>query len=151
MWRHLFCKGSIYWPKNRKRNRLSFFNSDNGRTLRLCEARHEYKQKRPALFCALCGTIQEGQQYRGHRSTFSCELCCVRLCIRVWPGFRKRCWSLWHSARVIQPRSVQSSRTATVPLSEEQAAPHENNNGVVGEESVVNEGHTPLQKRRRRT
>ena len=52
---------------------------------------------------------------------------------------------------MIPPRSVQSSRTARVPLSEEQAAPHDNRNEVVADEFVVSEGHTTLQKRGRRT
>lgn len=96
----------------RKRNRMAFFNSRDGRTLRLSERAHEQKQTRPARFCAVCGTQRASGTYTPHRSTFQCKVCDVHLCVRMHAGLRKNCWDLWHSARDLEPRILRPTRVS---------------------------------------
>lgn len=59
----------------KKRNRLAFFNGSEGKRLRLSNRGHEQRQKRPPMFCALCGT---GTQSGDRPSKYSqvCLMCC---------------------------------------------------------------------------
>lgn len=95
---------------HRKKRRLLFFNSTDGVELRLSVTNHVPNQGRSAMYCALCGQNgnREGTGWRGHRTTYSCTLCSVPLCVRVYPGLRKSCWSLWHSQKELKPRQTPS-------------------------------------------
>lgn len=92
----------------RKRRRLEFFNSDRGVTLRLNVPGHTPRQGK-YQYCALCGQHRDlkgsnGKVWRGHRTTYSCQLCSVNLCVRVYSGLRKSCWSVWHSTKELSLR-----------------------------------------------
>lgn len=97
----------------RLRKRFAFFNSEDGRTLRLCVPRHEQQQQGKDLYCALCGGHKEG--WRGRKTTFKCSLCNVHLCVRTFAGLRKSCWDIWHTKREVQlRRTPPPNRTNTV-------------------------------------
>jgi hypothetical protein len=103
----------------RKRRRLDFFNDDDGKRLRLAKVPHLQNQTATPQYCALCGcnnthpgsqsadeSRDNARQYRGRRSTFKCSLCHVHLCVRTYPGLRKSCWDLFHSARMLTTRQT---------------------------------------------
>ena len=90
--------------KLRKRYRLPFFNSADGVKLRLLVAGHETRHSDSERYCALCGNSGKSTRWRGHRSSFHCPSCDVHLCVRLHQGFRKNCWTIWHSQRRLEPR-----------------------------------------------
>ena len=99
----------------RKKKRLWFFNGMDGIRLRTHVRGHEMRQQREHRYCALCGLTGASSNtgWRGHRSTFKCSHCDVHLCVRTYPGFRKSCWDVWHTAKKLTPRSTpQPSRSA---------------------------------------
>lgn len=119
--------------KHRKRNRLTFFNNEDGTKLRLGVNGHDLKQAKVS-WCALCGLNKES--YRGRRSTYTCSRCHVHLCVRTYAGLRKSCWGVWHTAKVLKAR-----RTPT-PVSPRSASPDrqtpvENIEGVRGTPNMV--------------
>lgn len=87
---------------NRKRNRIPFFNSSDGKRLRLMVCEHTPVVTTAAQWCALCGGMKKG--WRGHKSSYQCRSCTVNLCIRVAESVDTNCWSVWHTAQVIKPR-----------------------------------------------
>lgn len=100
----------------RKRNRLHFFNSDNGRKLRLGNFNHMPIMTNSDTYCALCGIKKGG--WRGHKTKLACEACHVHLCCRVPPKLNKTCWRIWHTDHTLVPRLLkrpvrQSSGAAT--------------------------------------
>ena len=81
---------------NRRSNRLIF-----SMLLTVCVLGYQFKgmsqnSSPKLLYCALCG--QNAGGWRGHRSSYKCNLCNVHLCMRVYRGLRKSFWSVWHSA-----------------------------------------------------
>lgn len=90
----------------RKRSRIQFFNSSDGKSLRLKAGNHEEKHQGKALYCCLCDNNHNSSNvlFRGHRSTYMCSLCNVHLCVRTYPGLRKSCWDMWHSCRELVPK-----------------------------------------------
>lgn len=90
---------------NRKRNRIPFFNSVEGKRLRLMVSDHTPLITHGSQWCALCGGMKKG--WRGHKSSYQCQSCTVNLCVRVADGTATNCWSLWHSSDVIEPRVLQ--------------------------------------------
>eukprot|EP00171_Calliarthron_tuberculosum_P018630 IDg18630t1 len=56
------------------------------------------------LHFLLCG--QNSGPGRGHRYSFSCQVCSVLICLRTYPGLRKNCWSLSHSSKILKLRST---------------------------------------------
>lgn len=95
--------------KKRKKKRMLFFNSEDGKRLRLFVRDHTLKQQVTQQYCALCGmhrTSGDSQVWRGHRTTYKCVQCDVHLCVRIYPGLRKSCTELWHSGTVLKPRST---------------------------------------------
>jgi len=95
---------------DRKNKRLVFFNAADGLLLRIAVQGHEPRQGK-ALYCALCG--QNPPPKRGHRSSYSCSLCGTTLCIRIHPGLRRSCWSLWHSNKELKLRVTPEIPTST--------------------------------------
>lgn len=96
----------------RQGKRLLFFNSADGVKLRL--GVRTYQQKHlpgVTVWCTLCGTSTSGQ--RMHRFAFKCASCDVHLCVRTYPGQRKSCWSLWHEAQRLTPRTGEDTTPAT--------------------------------------
>jgi hypothetical protein len=137
--------------RRRKRNRLEFFNTEDGRALRLSlTQRHEQLHESKPHWCVLCGQnfvtadrnptsmdagVDRGELHIGHRSSFKCTLCDVHLCVRVFTGSRKSCWNLWHSQRQVMPRlysrevkqreeQAESSFRISTPQSSAQELPH---------------------------
>lgn len=99
-------KRLISLAHGRKRNRLEFFNGTEGVVLRLSVRGHIPKQG-PLTWCALCGQNKDNDaKFRGHRSTYSCQLCSVFLCMRIYPGLRKSCWDVWHTKKELKPRKT---------------------------------------------
>ena len=112
--------------KSRKRKRLLFFNEEDGINLRIRSSPHRQKQVKEHLYCALCGInrkhssapethagpVQALPTFRGHRTSFKCDLCHVHLCIRIYPGLRKSCWELWHSKAQLEPRETPPPSTS---------------------------------------
>lgn len=94
----------ISMAANRKRKRLKIFNSDKGVKLRLSVSGH-VPTNSENHYCVLCGqnTGVQGKGWRGHRSSISCSICTVHLCVRVHTSLRKSCWSLWHSKKELSP------------------------------------------------
>ncbi|PXF43106.1 hypothetical protein BWQ96_07140 [Gracilariopsis chorda] len=95
--------------RTRKRRRLVFFNGPDGISLRLNVKNHILKQQKGQQYCALCGIrgITENEEgWRGHRTTYKCLQCDVYLCTRIYRGLRKSCSEVWHSLRVLKPRST---------------------------------------------
>jgi transposase-like protein len=92
----------------RKRKRIEFLTGSDGTALRLDVENHEQKQQKEQKYCALCGNhpTPERGEYRGRRSSFKCSRCDVHLCIRIYPGLRKSCLSVWHSSKDLQPRKT---------------------------------------------
>lgn len=90
--------------KRRRKKRLPFFNTDAGRAIRLLLDPHYPIQQSSPLYCALCG--QNPQGFRGHRSSFKCDVCDVHLCMRIYTGLEKSCWSLWHSCGQLEMRKT---------------------------------------------
>ena len=93
---------------------------------------HTQKQVRDHLYCSLCGINRKTQvsgvnnavtspttpSFRGHRSSFKCNLCHVHLCVRTYPGLRKSCWELWHSKVSLEARDTPAPKaTRTHPSS----------------------------------
>lgn len=64
--------------RDRKRNRVELFNSQEGRKIRLTLQPQLQKFKSKKKHCALCGPDKER-----HRSQFICTTCCVQFCIRL--------------------------------------------------------------------
>lgn len=100
----------------KRRNRLAFFNGEEGKRLRLSTSMNKNRKDH------LCSVLFVVSGDQGHRSTFKCASCSVHLCIRVYPGFRKSCWTIWHSARSLEPRifpsiSSSPSQEASAPRS----------------------------------
>lgn len=89
----------------RKRNRLHFFNSDNGRKLRLGNFNHMPIMTNSDTYCALCGIKKGG--WRGHKTKLACEACHVHLCCRVPPKLSKTCWRIWHTGHTLVPRLLK--------------------------------------------
>lgn len=89
----------------RKRNRLSFFNGDDGVRLRLSVVGHEQRQRKER-YCALCSSNKKG--LRGRRSTFKCSLCEVHLCVRTYADLGRNCWDTWHCLQVLEARKALS-------------------------------------------
>ncbi|PXF43292.1 hypothetical protein BWQ96_06931 [Gracilariopsis chorda] len=95
--------------RTRKRRRFVFFNGPDGISLRLNVKNHILKQQKGQQYCALCGVrgITENEEgWRGHRTTYKCLQCDVYLCTRIYRGLRKSCSKVWHSLRVLKPRST---------------------------------------------
>jgi hypothetical protein len=90
--------------RSRKRYRIPFFNTEDGIKLRLVVAGHETKHIESERHCALCGNNSTTGGWRGHRSSFLCSTCNVHLCVRLHQGFRKNCWTIWHTHRRIELR-----------------------------------------------
>jgi hypothetical protein len=90
--------------RSRKRYRIPFFNTEDGIKLRLVVAGHETKHIESERHCALCGNNSTTGGRRGHRSSFLCSTCNVHLCVRLHQGFRKNCWTIWHTHRRIELR-----------------------------------------------
>lgn len=70
-----------------KRHRLQFFNYADRPTLRIEVAEHTPEQKHYA-YCASCGQNKEvggpnGNIRKGHRTTYSCQLFPVPLCVEL--------------------------------------------------------------------
>lgn len=86
---------------------MKFYNSTDGVAIRLSIRGHLPQQGLGLLYCALCGQHRTG--FRGHKSSYSCSVCCVPLCIRTHTGLRKSCWGMWHSAKVVTLRSTPPS------------------------------------------
>ena len=68
----------------RKGKRLFFFNSDRGKILRL-KVKDHVPKKCGEKYCVLCGNVTKKENetldmWRGHRSSYSCQKCCVNLC-----------------------------------------------------------------------
>jgi hypothetical protein len=81
--------------KNTKRRRLSFFNTQDGKRLRLDVPQHEQIQQQKSQWCALCSINRaDNTAWRGHRSKYRCSICDVHLFLRTYTGFRKNCWCL---------------------------------------------------------
>jgi YqaJ-like viral recombinase domain len=97
----------------KKRYRLSFFNSADGIKLRFSVTGHDTRQADYERYCALCGSSGNTKGWRGHRSSFQCPCCDVHLCIRLHPGFRKNCWTIWHTQRRLEHRVTTSTRSDT--------------------------------------
>ena len=95
-----------------KKKRISFFNSQEGSILRLEVRGHEQRQQSRERYCALRGNNTGG--WRGHKSTFQCSHCDFHLCVRVYPGFRKKCWDVCHSVQFLKRR--ECSRPAPMVL-----------------------------------
>jgi hypothetical protein len=83
--------------KSKTRYRLSFFNSADGINLRLWVLGHETRHADCERHCALCGNCSNSTRWRGNRSSFHCQQCDVHLSVRLHLGFRKNCWTIWHS------------------------------------------------------
>lgn len=77
--------------------------------LRLNVYSHVPKQ-RDYHYCVLCGQHKKrndiSNSWRGHRTTFSCNLCHVPLCVRKYSGLRKSCWEIWHSVQELRVRDT---------------------------------------------
>ena len=106
----------------RKKKRLWFFNGPDGSKLRVSVRGHEVRQQREHRYCALCGGNGSDTGWRGHRSTFKCSHCDVHLCIRTYPGLRKSCWDVWHTARKLTPRSTPRPSRSSDILPEQQSS-----------------------------
>lgn len=106
----------------RKHNRLQFFNSPDGTTLRINVTGHAPRQG-AYRYCALCGqnTGEDGKGWRGHRSIYSCSICSVSLCIKIHKGLLKSCWDLWHSNKKLRVRETPKI-TKLVTAGDEQQA-----------------------------
>lgn len=103
--------------KARKRNRIPFFNSADGRRLRLSCMHHTPTVGRPA-WCALCGwKRQDSNSWRGHKTQIGCDLCDVHLCIQIYPGTHISCWRIWHSTQRIAKRELERTQltSASIP------------------------------------
>ena len=87
--------------KARRRNRLTFYNSTDGRKLRLNVKNHTPVQKTGVNRCSLCGQNWTG--YRRHQTSYVCSICPVRLCVRTYAGLRKSCFSVCDSSKVVEP------------------------------------------------
>lgn len=83
-------------------------------------------------YCTLCG--QHRGKNRGHRTTYSCLLCGVPLCMRTYPGLRKSCWAIWHSAKVLQPRSTPAVSVSNAECGEGSTEQRGRNASDVGED-----------------
>lgn len=91
--------------KGRKRKRLFFFNSEDGKRLRLAVQGHSPRQGH-VHYCALCGQNTGAGSWRGHQTTYQCSHCATYLCVRKYQGFRKSCWDLWHSNKLLSLRNL---------------------------------------------
>jgi hypothetical protein len=98
--------------KQRKRNLFELFNTEDGLNLRLRVSAHEKTQLRETKYCALCvnNSRPEGNEFRGHRSSFKCSKCDVHMCVRVYAGLFKSYWSLWHTTRDLEARDTPRPR-----------------------------------------
>jgi hypothetical protein len=90
--------------KLRKRYRMPFFKSADGVKLRLSLPGHDTRHADTERYCALCGNSGNTVGWRGHRSSFHCPSCDVHLRVRLHQGFRKNCWTIWHSQRRLERR-----------------------------------------------
>jgi hypothetical protein len=95
----------------RKRKQIEFFNTESGRSLRLCSSTHEQRHSEKAQWCAICG--KQNSDSVGHRSKFWCTVCTVHLCVRTYSGTHRSCWSMWHSQRAIKLRDSQRNQLRT--------------------------------------
>jgi hypothetical protein len=90
----------------RKRYRIPFFNSEDGVKLRLLVTGHDTRHVDSERHCALCGNNSATNGWRGHRTSFKCSICDVHLCVRLHQGYRKNCWTIWHSQRRLELRTT---------------------------------------------
>jgi hypothetical protein len=98
--------------RSRKRYRIPFFNTEDGVKLRLTIYGHETKHMGSKQHCALCGNNSATAGWRGHRSSFQCSMCSVHLCVRLHHGFRKNCWTIWHTQRRLELRVTAAPSTS---------------------------------------
>lgn len=143
----------IVLAAGRKRRRILFFNSDKGVKLRLSVTGH-IPTKNAHLYCVLCGqnTGSDGKGWRGHRTNIKCNICSVNLCIQIYAGLRKSCWSLWHSSKELAHRNTPQSLKGTegtqdTSKSPEQAGSDDEYDDLVDAEMEVEVAHTPTPTR----
>lgn len=109
--------------KARKRNRLSFFNTDRMRTLRLSANGHFPEELKTMQWCVLCGGKKDG--YRGKKASYRCAACAKPLCTRTpykkRGGREKSCWVIWHSTHPLKIRTYNHplARTSYLDASDE--------------------------------
>lgn len=75
-------------------NKISFFNSPDGRKIRLQLQPHPQRHTHQHKHCALCGS-----GVKRHRGKFMCISCGVHLCVRVSKDKRRSCWSKWQAKK----------------------------------------------------
>lgn len=80
---------------------VPFFNEPNDVRISLRIQMNHPVQRRPARWCALCGTFRNSAT--GHRTTHYCSFCTVHLYIKAMSGEMQSCWLVWHSNETITP------------------------------------------------
>lgn len=124
----------------RKRRRIEFFNTEDGKTLRLNVGGHIHKFESIPKYCALCGN--NVNRWRGRRTRNKCSVCTVHLCVRPIAGLRKSCWDIWHTAQQLIQRSP---RRPTARMAEEHRSQSADDEQEVGD----NAGNISSRTRRR--
>lgn len=106
--------------KARKRNRLSFFNSQRMRILRLSANGHLPEELKTMQWCVLCGGKKDG--YRGKKASYRCAACAKPLCTRTpykkQGGNEKSCWVIWHTTDLLKNRTYNHPLARTSYLDE---------------------------------
>lgn len=87
-----------------KRKREVFFNSTEGKRLRLELHSHAPRLQATPKWCALCGALRG--RYAGRRSSTQCTLCTVHLCVRPIQKGASSCWVLWHTEKSVSKDSI---------------------------------------------
>eukprot|EP00474_Spongospora_subterranea_P005120 CRZ05578.1 hypothetical protein [Spongospora subterranea] len=87
--------------RGKQRSRLNWFNSSDGKRLRVNIPHHSQRQILPQKRCCLCGNTPGCKR---HQSSYKCTFCDVHLCIKVRPPGRKSCWQIWHTKAVLEAR-----------------------------------------------
>jgi DDE_Tnp_1-like zinc-ribbon len=91
--------------QRRRGKRIESFNSADGIRLHLNLIPHNQRQAPGSKkYCGLCGSGGDR-----HRTSFKCAACDIPLCARAHPGLRKSCWAVWHEAKRLPMRTINSN------------------------------------------
>ena len=95
-------KRLISKAKGRHRYRTTFLNGEDGITLRL-----HVKGNDHCTTEVRCSTLCGGNNHSRFRGD---KICTVNLYVKVSPGFRRACWDVWHTVKLLKywkPKAIQ--------------------------------------------
>lgn len=94
----------------RRWHRISWFNTRDGKRLRLDISSQILLNRSTSMQCTLCSVYRKGWQ--GHKSSFKCSSCAVYLCTRIT---NDSSWQkLWHAVKTLELRDFSQKHSAHI-------------------------------------